>query len=120
MKLSKAYKAEHYDEIEAERSKYVLALHDLANGKFSAEKRLAEKDYQKGEKGSLAMRVSLRAMPLFLVEWSTPANEHKSMTVYTESELEDIARDAAYGCFTNRMLTELFYSLKREHYPKVA
>jgi hypothetical protein len=118
MKLSKTYKVEHYDAVKQDRDKLSLAMFDLVNGKFSKPVTVREKDYLKGLDGVMNMRLSWRGMPLFLIEWSVPGNQHISVSVYTESELDDITRDASST--GNRMLRDAFHRCKREYYPKAA
>lgn len=120
--LSKAYKAEHYDRLAAEKDKLDLAMFDLINGAFTAPVVLKEKDYNSKLDcaGTMSMRLSFRALPLFLVEWKFPINDHLQFTVYSEDELEQMCRESSFRIAACQMMRDAFYQLKREHYPKAA
>jgi hypothetical protein len=120
MKTTKKEKVERFDAVSAERDKFMLALYDLANDKFSKPVYRDENDYVSGQKRNeckLRVRMSWRAMPLFLIEWLN-GGVQTSMNVLTETEMEDITRDP-YST-GNRMLLDAFEECKYLYYPKAA
>lgn len=118
--LSKAYKAEHFDSVEAERNKLSLALYDLINDKFSKPVKVRAKDYEKDGTCTLTMRASWRGMPLFLVEWNFAASESTQFEVYTESQMEDIARSDNHGITAYMMLRDAYWMLRAAFISKAA
>jgi hypothetical protein len=124
MKTTKKEKIERFDAVEAERSNLSLAIYDLVNDKFSKPVIVKEKNYGTPAYvagGVLSLRVSMRAMPIFLSEFRdlhNNPNSRVSPRVWTESELEDISRDS-YST-ADCMLRDAFYECKRLYYPKAA
>ena len=86
--MTKKQKLDTFDHVAAKADKLALALYDLVNHKFGTAERVMFKDFDTRERsGSILVRMSWRAMPLFLVK-----NDNDSVDVYTESEIEDMYR----------------------------
>lgn len=88
--MSKKEQVEQFDAVLAERNSYSAAMHDMVNGKFSSPIRLNTKNYGDQSKfGSrYTMRISFRAMPLFLVVFKC-AGQPDQTTVLTEQQITD-------------------------------
>ena len=87
----------------AERDKYELALYDMVNGKFGKAVRRSYKDYSKDCKGSISVRMSYRAMPLFLVE--EKAGDRTTVFVWTEAQIMDLERNTPSGAWPRMLIS---------------
>lgn len=102
-KLSQKAKLEQFDGIKAERDSLMLALYDLVNKKFSSPVRIALKNLDQREEGHFTMRLSYRAMPLYLVEYRCKGAVVANTEVYTDNQILDFHRENPH-LFWNKAL----------------
>jgi hypothetical protein len=94
---SQREKIQTFDQVKDERDKLALAVCDLVNGKFSKAVRIPIRDYDKSwESGWYSIRLSLRAMPLFICEQHLGGTGVNRVDVYTDNEIQDLYRDKQY------------------------
>jgi hypothetical protein len=99
MKTTNKQRIAEYDAVKAERDKLELALYDLLNGRFTAPVRKYYRHYGEGETGHISVRLSWRAMPLYLVETSGGGFQ-----LYAETELEDLFRKRAGSAYARMLM----------------
>ncbi len=95
---TKAYKLEHFDHIKSERDKFELTVYDLVNSRFSVGVRLWCKDFEHGARGCYQVKMSWRAMPLYLVTFQT-AGQPDHAEVLTDDEIQDGYRAQPTGIY---------------------
>ena len=86
--MTKREKIERFDAVDAERDRYMLALHDLVNNKFE----FPVIEYKSDKIGRYKIRMSWRAMPLFLVVYER-AGQSDQAYVLTEEQILRAADD---------------------------
>jgi hypothetical protein len=111
--LTKAEKLARFDEVQAERNRYSLAVFDMANHKFSFPVIEKLEDVH----GRYKISMSYRAMPLFLVVFQC-AGQTDQPTVLDEQQIRDAYRDGGAGHPYIAMLMRAVNRLLNKQYDK--
>ena len=118
--LTKAQKLEQFEGLKTSADKMELVIHDLVNSNFKQiGVRLWFRDYIPQAVGYVEMKVSLRAMPLFLV--ADCSGSSKTVSVYTEDEIESLYREnERSGRYWPQMLYAGMRELLAKYHAEVA
>lgn len=120
-KAKKTVPVELLERAENQLNKYQLALCDVVPGgkfRFSFPVVKHGKDYDKDEAGlRLKLRLSYRAMPLYLAEWTVDMNR-SSLLVMDDNEMMQIERIGYGTSIGTRMLLDARAELLRKQSEK--
>lgn len=114
--MTKIEKLAAFDKVQAECSRYVLAMHDLANHKFSFPV-IEREDWETKKFRRYKVQMSNRAMPLFLVTFQC-AGQSDQITVLDEAQIRDAYRDGGAGNPYISMLMRAVNALMAKQYQK--
>ncbi len=91
-KITQKEKIERFDDVSASLSKNQLALHDVVNSKFGIGVWVKCSDFDEHGFGRYLVKMSWRAMPLFLVRYCA-AGQDDQVVVWTDEELLNYSRN---------------------------